>query len=300
MMANIGFIGLGNMGLPMALNLKKAGHNVLAHDALPGARKAASNSGLELAASNIDALRNAQTVILMLPNGTIVREVGAELLSSMKSNSLLIDCSTIDVKSAKKLHEIAKSANVHCLDAPVSGGVGGAQSGSLTFMVGGSAKAFEIGSPYFEIMGQKAVHCGEGGSGQAAKICNNMLLGISMIGTCEAFLLAQKLGLCQSALFDVVSTSSGSCWSVNSYCPAPDVGPKSPADNDYKPGFSTTLMSKDLKLSQQAASDTDISTPLGKHAASLYQQMENAGMGGMDFSGMIKFLQQYKIPTDKP
>ncbi len=299
-MVDIGFIGLGNMGLPMALNLKKGGHNIIGFDAMPAARDAAQKSGLKLASSNVDAASNAQIVILMLPNGAIVGEVGKELLGAMEPQMLLIDCSTIDVTSAKNLHNLANKSNIHCLDAPVSGGVVGAEAGSLTFMVGGTKSAFDTGNPYFDIMGKSAVHCGDGGTGQAAKICNNMLLGISMIGTCEAFLLAQNLGLSQSALFDVMSTSSGSCWSVNTYCPAPGVGPKSPADNDYKPGFAAALMLKDLDLSQQAASESKISTPLGKHAASLYQQMDDAGLGGVDFSGMIKFLQANKIPSNKP
>ncbi len=299
-MADIGFIGLGNMGLPMALNLKNNGHNVIGYDAMSKAREAAQKSGLKLASSNTEAARQAQIVILMLPDGAIVSEVGVELFEAMEPQKLLIDCSTIDVVSAKNLHKLANKSNIHCLDAPVSGGVAGAQAGNLTFMVGGTKSAFELGNPYFNIMGQKSVHCGDGGSGQAAKICNNMLLGISMIGTCEAFLLAQKLGLSQSALFDVMSTSSGSCWSVNTYCPAPGIGPKSPADNDYKPGFAAALMLKDLNLSQQAARESKTSTPLGKHAANLYQKMDDAGFGEMDFSGMINFLQVNKIPINKP
>jgi len=284
----------------MALNLKNNGHNVIGYDAMSKAREAAQKSGLKLASSNTEAARQAQIVILMLPDGAIVSEVGVELFEAMEPQKLLIDCSTIDVVSAKNLHKLANKSNIHCLDAPVSGGVAGAQAGNLTFMVGGTKSAFELGNPYFNIMGQKSVHCGDGGSGQAAKICNNMLLGISMIGTCEAFLLAQKLGLSQSALFDVMSTSSGSCWSVNTYCPAPGIGPKSPADNDYKPGFAAALMLKDLNLSQQAARESKTSTPLGKHAANLYQKMDDAGFGEMDFSGMINFLQVNKIPINKP
>ncbi|VAW17684.1 3-hydroxyisobutyrate dehydrogenase [hydrothermal vent metagenome] len=290
-MAKIGFIGLGNMGLPMALNLKKAGHEVVGFDAVDKARQRALELGLTLGASNEDAAQAGQIVILMLPNGKIVSEVATEILKVMPAESLLIDCSTIDVSSAKNLHELAQKANIGCLDAPVSGGVGGATAGILTFMVGGSKDAFSLGTEYFDIMGQKAVHCGNGGAGQAAKICNNMLLGISMIGTCEAFLLAEKLGLSQSALFDVISTSSGYCWSVNNYCPVPGVGPKSPADNDYKPGFAAALMLKDLGLSQQAAKQASALTPLGKHASELYREMVDAGHAGDDFSGMIEFLQ---------
>ncbi len=290
-MAKIAFIGLGNMGAPMASNLKKAGHDVIGFDVVPDAQEAAKALGIAMAKNNADAVRDAQAVILMLPNGEIVTRVATKTLPEMMPESLLIDCSTIDVSSAKKCHELAETADIHCLDAPVSGGVGGAEAGTLTFMVGGSQTSFELGRPYFEIMGQKAVHCGDGGAGQAAKICNNMLLGISMIGTCEAFHLAQKLGLSQSALFDVMSTSSGSCWSVNTYCPVPGVGPKSPADNDYKPGFAAALMLKDLSLSQRAASESAASTPLGEHAAKLYQQMVDAGHGMTDFSAMIEFLQ---------
>ncbi|QKV16991.1 3-hydroxyisobutyrate dehydrogenase [Oricola thermophila] len=289
-MAKIGFIGLGNMGAPMALNLKKAGHDVSGFDAVEAARKTAAGQGISIAGSNAEAATGADIVILMLPNGEISRAVAAEVVPSMDEGSLLIDCSTIDVASARAVHDLAGKAGILCLDAPVSGGVGGAAAGTLTFMVGGSAEAFEKGSPLFEVMGQKAVHCGDGGAGQSAKICNNMLLGISMIGACEAFSLAEKLGLSQQALFDVVSTSSGSCWSVNAYCPVPGVGPQSPADNGYKPGFAAALMLKDLLLSQQAAGESGASTPLGQHASQLYQAMVDAGNGGTDFSGMIEFL----------
>ena len=289
-MAKISFIGLGNMGLPMAQNLAKAGHEVTGFDALPAARDAAAEAGLTIGESNAQVAEVAEIVILMLPNGQIVKAVAEEVLSALPKGSLLIDCSTIDVSSAKDLHEMANSAGVLSLDAPVSGGVGGAAGGTLTFMVGGSQDAFDVGAPYFEIMGQKAVHCGKGGSGQSAKICNNMMLGISMIATCEAFAMAEKLGLSQSALFDVVSTSSGSCWSVNTYCPVPGVGPQSPADNDYKAGFAAALMLKDMDLSQQAAGSVDAATPLGEHATQLYKQMVDEGQGGADFSAIIHHL----------
>jgi len=290
-MTKIGFIGLGNMGIPMALNLKKAGHEVRGFDVSEAARAAAGEKGLELAQSNADAARGAEVVILMLPDGPIVESVAGEVIPAMEKGALLIDCSTIDVATARRLHEKASQAGILCLDAPVSGGVGGAEAGTLTFMVGGSPEAFSKGEPLFDAMGSRAVHCGEGGSGQAAKICNNMLLGISMIGACEAFSLAKKLGLSQSALFDVISTSSGSCWSVNTYCPVPGVGPQSPADNDYKPGFAASLMLKDLGLSQQAAEGCDAATPLGRHAAELYAAMVDAGEAGADFSGIIRFLE---------
>ncbi len=290
-MASIGFIGLGNMGIPMALNLQNAGHEVRGFDVSDGARGAAREKGLQIAESNADAARNADTVILMLPDGPIVEAVAAEVLGAMEKGALLIDCSTIDVATARKVHEQGDAAGILCLDAPVSGGVVGAEAGSLTFMVGGSDAAFEKGEPLFDIMGNRGVHCGEGGAGQAAKICNNMLLGVSMIGACEAFALAEKLGLSQAALFDVVSTSSGSCWSVNTYCPVPGVGPQSPADNAYKPGFAAALMLKDLGLSQQAADDCDAATPLGRHATDLYAAMVEAGKGGADFSGIIEYIQ---------
>lgn len=293
-MASIGFIGLGNMGLPMASNLQNAGHSVTGFDVVDAAQNAARTAGLRVATSNSEAAENADAIVLMLPNGAIAISVAKEVLEEMQPGSMLIDCSTIDVASAREVHSLASEAGVLCLDAPVSGGVGGATAGSLTFMVGGTQKAFENGLTLFEIMGQKVVHCGDGGTGQAAKICNNMLLGISMIGTCEAFALANRLGLSQSALFDVVSTSSGSCWSMNTYCPVPGIGPMSPADNDYKPGFAAALMLKDLGLALEAANDTDATTPLGSHAKNLYQQMVDAGLGDTDFSGMIEFLADAK------
>ncbi len=289
-MAKISFIGLGNMGLPMAQNLAKAGHDVTGFDALASARDAAAQTGIKIGESNAQVAETAEIVILMLPNGQIVKTVAGEILTTLAKGSLLIDCSTIDVSSAKELHEMSHSSGVLSLDAPVSGGVGGAAGGTLTFMVGGSQEAFEVGAPYFEIMGQKAVHCGDGGSGQSAKICNNMMLGISMIATCEAFAMAEKLGLSQSALFDVVSTSSGSCWSVNAYCPVPGVGPHSPADNEYKAGFAAALMLKDMDLSQQAASSVNAATPLGEHATQLYKKMVDEGQGGADFSAIIHHL----------
>ncbi|PCJ85072.1 MAG: 3-hydroxyisobutyrate dehydrogenase [Hyphomicrobiales bacterium] len=296
-MSKIGFIGLGNMGAPMAINLAKVGHKLKCFDASADAMLATSRHGLASATSFADVVEDADVVILMLPSGSIVATVAKEILPVMKKGSLLIDCSTIDVASAKSLQTVAAKFGVHCLDAPVSGGVGGATAGTLTFMVGGSAKAFTVGAPLFEAMGQRAVHCGDGGSGQAAKICNNMLLGISMIGACEAFSLAESLGLSKEALFKVISTSSGSCWSVNTYCPVPGVGPKSPADNNYKAGFAANLMLKDLGLSQVAASQTHANTPLGAHAAKLYKQMVDEGLGDMDFSGIITQMKT-KVTTD--
>jgi 3-hydroxyisobutyrate dehydrogenase len=281
-MARIGFIGLGNMGLPMAANLARAGHAVTGFDTVEAAQEKAREAGIAIAFSAADAARDAQFVVTMLPNGAITLAVLGEIIGAARPGTLVIDSSTIDVASARKAHELAAGAGLHFLDAPVSGGVGGAEAGTLTFMA------------ILELMGKKLVHCGDGGAGQAAKICNNMLLGISMIGACESFALAEKLGLSQQALFDVMSTSSGSCWSVNTYCPVPGVGPKSPADNDYKPGFAAALMLKDLSLSQQAAGESGMATPLGGHAAAIYRQFVESGNGNTDFSGIIRFLEGMK------
>lgn len=289
-MAKIGFIGLGNMGLPMAINLVKSGHDVTGFDLSPLAKEAATKANISFVSEMVAVATDADIVISMLPNGAIAKSVVQEILPEMVSGSLLIDCSTIDVASARDIHALADKSNILCLDAPVSGGVGGAAAGTLTFMVGGSDDAFLKANNVLDIMGQKAVHCGEGGSGQAAKICNNMLLGISMIGAGEAFALAEKLGLDQGKLFDVVSTSSGSCWSVNTYCPVPNVGPKSPADNDYAPGFAASLMQKDLGLAMEAAQDAGASTPLGKHATDIYNQMNQLDHGDKDFSAVINLL----------
>ncbi len=279
----IGFIGLGNMGGPMAANLAKAGHEVLGFDLA-----APMPQGVTAAASAADVAKGAQVVITMLPNGQILRSVAAELIAAMEPGAVLCDCSTVDVDSARAVADQAHAAGLGALDAPVSGGVGGAAGGTLTFMVGGTADAFAKVQPLFEIMGQKAVHCGEAGAGQAAKICNNMILGVTMIATCEAFALADKLGLDRQKMFDVVSTSSGYSWSMNAYCPAPGVGPQSPADNGYKPGFAADLMLKDLRLSQQAAESADADTPMGALATSLYTTFVEAEDGkGRDFSAML-------------
>lgn len=278
----IGFIGLGNMGAPMAANLAAAGHEVTGFDL------AARPEGLAMAATAAEAAAGAEVVITMLPNGAILRKVAEEIHGAMGAGAVHLDCSTVDVASARAVAEAAGAAGLMAVDAPVSGGVGGAQGGTLTFMCGGAAAAFERVSPILDVMGQKAVHCGAAGNGQAAKICNNMILGITMIGTCEAFALADKLGLDRQAMFDVVSTSSGYSWSMNAYCPAPGVGPQSPADNDYKPGFAAELMLKDLTLAQQAAENADADTPLGEAARALYAQfVENEDGLGMDFSAML-------------
>lgn len=279
----IGFIGLGNMGAPMAANLAKAGHEVTGFDMAP-----VEVAGVARAASAAEAARGADVVVTMLPNGQILRAVAAEVIPAMTAGAALVDCSTVDVDSARAVAADAEVAGLLAVDAPVSGGIGGAAAGTLTFMAGGSDAAFDKARPLFDIMGQKAVHCGDAGAGQAAKICNNMILGVTMIATCEAFALADKLGLDRQKMFDVVSTSSGYSWTMNAYCPAPGVGPQSPADNDYKPGFAAELMLKDLRLSQQAAGSADADTPMGQLAEALYAQfVENEGGKGMDFSAML-------------
>lgn len=281
----IGFIGLGNMGGGMAANLAKAGHDVIGFDLAPVAV-----SGVTVVGDAASAAEGADVVVTMLPNGAILKSVFSEIKEALAEGSLLIDCSTVDVQSSRDVHSEAAAVNVLTLDAPVSGGIGGANAGTLTFMVGGSAEAFAKGAPLFDIMGQKAVHCGDAGAGQAAKICNNMLLGISMIGACEAFALGDKLGLDAAKLFDVVSTSSGSCWSVNTYCPVPGVGPQSPADNDYVPGFAADLMLKDLNLSQEAAGQAGATTALGAVATELYSALVDELGLGQDFSIFYKKL----------
>ncbi|MEZ5913152.1 MAG: 3-hydroxyisobutyrate dehydrogenase [Paracoccaceae bacterium] len=279
----IGFVGLGNMGAPMARNLAAAGHDVTGFDTA-----APMPEGVTAASSVAEAAAGAEVVITMLPNGAILRAVAAEAIPAMAPGAVLCDCSTVDVDSARAVAEQAAKAGILAIDAPVSGGVGGAAAGTLTFMAGGGDEAFAIVKPLFDIMGQKAVHCGPSGNGQAAKICNNMILGVTMIATCEAFALADKLGLDRQKMFDVVSTSSGYSWTMNAYCPAPGVGPQSPADNGYKPGFAAELMLKDLRLSQQAAGSADADTPMGELATRLYETfVETEGGKGMDFSAML-------------
>lgn len=279
----IGFIGLGNMGGPMAANLAKAGHEVTGFDMADVAI-----DGVTLADSGAAAATGADVVITMLPNGAILRAVADEIIPAMTAGAAFVDCSTVDVDSARAVADKATAAGLLPVDAPVSGGIGGAAGGTLTFMAGGSVDAFAKADPLFDIMGQKAVHCGDSGAGQAAKICNNMILGVTMIATCEAFSLADKLGLDRQKMFDVVSTSSGYSWTMNAYCPAPGVGPQSPADNDYKPGFASELMLKDLRLSQQAAESADADTPMGQAATALYEQFVESEDGlGTDFSAML-------------
>ena len=279
----VGFIGLGNMGKPMALNLMAAGHEVNGFDTAP-----VEAEGLHILSTASEAAKGADVVITMLPNGAILRSVAETVLPAMSTGAVFLDCSTVDVDSARAVAAMAAEAKVIPLDAPVSGGIGGASAGTLTFMVGGSEAGFEKAKPLFDIMGQKAVHCGPSGNGQAAKICNNMILGATMIVTCEAFALADKLGLDRQSMFDVVSTSSGYSWTMNAYCPAPGIGPTSPSDNGYKPGFAAELMLKDLRLSQQAAEMVDADTPMGKMAQNLYAQFVEVEDGeGKDFSAML-------------
>ena len=284
----IGFIGLGNMGAPMAANLAKAGHDITGFDVA-----GVTADGVTPAADAVSAVTGADAVITMLPNGAILRSVADTIVPAMDKGAVLIDCSTVDVESARAVAAQAENAGLLFVDAPVSGGIGGAAAGTLTFMAGGSADAFAKAEPLFDIMGQKAVHCGDAGAGQAAKICNNMILGVTMIATCEAFALADKLGLDRQKMFDVVSTSSGYSWSMNAYCPAPGVGPQSPADNGYKPGFAAELMLKDLGLSQQAAEAADADTPMGAAALALYRTfVEDEDGRGKDFSAMLPRFEQ--------
>ena len=281
----IGFIGLGNMGAPMAKNLAKNGLDVLGFD---------TDNSIKLPEitmmPSIPAILNEVDIVFtMLPSGLVVKDIVTEFINNFNAESTLIDCSTIDVKTTKEVCQTLGNKKVHMLDAPVSGGVQRAKSGNLTFMVGGSRNDFDKLRFLFEYMGSRSVYCGKNGSGQTAKICNNMILGVTMIATCEAFALADKLELDREAMFDVVSTSSGYSWSMNSYCPAPGVGPKAPSDNNYIPGFSSDLMLKDLMLSQNAASETKASTPMGDLAMTLYKDfVENKNGSGLDFSAILK------------
>ena len=281
---DIGFIGLGNMGAPMAANLVAAGHRVTGYDL-----SEVTVEGVAMAGSAGEAAGGREVVITMLPDGDALRAVAADILPMMAGGCGFVDCSTVDVAAARAVAAQASAAGMLPVDAPVSGGVGGAMGGTLTFMAGGSARAFALAEPLFAVMGQKAVHCGDSGAGQAAKICNNMILGATMIVTCEAFALADGLGLDRQKMFDVVSTSSGYSWTMNAYCPAPGVGPASPSDNDYIPGFAAELMLKDLRLAQQAAADAGADTPLGAAAAALYAEfVESEGGSGRDFSAMLQ------------
>ena len=290
-MATIGFIGLGNMGAPMAGNLVKRGHEVRGFDLVPGNLEKAAARGVKRVAAAADAANGVDAIVTMLPAGKDTLAVwGGGVLEAAAPGTVVIDSSTIDVASARAAHKLAGAARMLALDAPVSGGVAGAEAASLTFMAGGTSAAFDKAKPILECMGKRIVHCGEAGAGQAAKICNNMMLAVSMIGVCEAFVLAEKLGLSHQALFDVASASSGQCWSLTSYCPVPGLVPTAPSNNQYKPGFASALMLKDLKLAQEAASTSGATTPLGAAAAQMFALHNAWGEGGADFSGIIHLI----------
>ena len=289
-MTNIGFIGLGNMGGPMAANLVKSGERVHGFDVVPASRETSAADGVQIVANAKACVENADVVITMLPAGEHMLSVWNDVVPHARQGTLFIDCSTIDVDSARKAHKLAAGSGLGTLDAPVSGGVGGAKAGTLTFMVGGSRHAFERGKPVLERMGKRIVHCGEAGNGQAAKICNNMILAASMIAVCEGFVLGEKLGLSHQALFDVASASSAQCWALTSYCPVPGPVPASPANRDYQAGFTADMMLKDLKLAQQAAQASGATTPLGAEAAALFQMLVNGGLGPKDFSVIFRMI----------
>jgi 3-hydroxyisobutyrate dehydrogenase len=289
-MTTIAFIGLGNMGNPMAANLVKAGYAVHGFDLIPENLANAKEHGVVVMANAVAAVKEADVVITMLPAGKHVLSVYEDIVPKAKKGALFIDSSTIDVESARKAHAIAARHKLLSIDAPVSGGTGGAAAGTLTFLAGGAKEAFAKAEPILKPMAGRIVHCGDDGAGQAAKICNNMILGISMIGVAEAFVLAEKLGLSHQALFDVASNSSGQCWSLTTYCPVPGPVPTSPANNGYRPGFAAALMLKDLKLSQEAAQSAGAVTPLGAEAAQLYALFNAQGHAAADFSGIINFL----------
>lgn len=292
-MTSIGFIGLGNMGGPMARNLISAGHAVAGFDVEASALDRAVGNGATAAASAAGSAVGCDVVITMLPAGEYVRQVylGDDgVLASAAPGTLLIDCSTIDVATARGVNEAAATRGFEMLDAPVSGGVGGAEAGTLTFMVGGASTPFERARPLLDIMGSNVFHTGGPGNGQAAKMCNNMILGISMIAVSEAFTLANKVGLGAQTLFDVVSTASGQCWSLTSYCPVPGPVPTSPANHDYQAGFPSDMMLKDLRLAQESAGLTGVSTRLGAEAEAIYARYCESGDGASDFSGIIRMI----------
>lgn len=287
----IAFIGLGNMGGGMAANLVKAGHEVNAFDLSAEALSKAEQNGCSIFTSVLEAVADVNAVVSMLPNGKIVDSLfQKDVLGHAPTEALLLDCSTIDVGTARKVTAAAAEAGYEMVDAPVSGGIAAANGGTLTFMVGGTDRAFARAELILSTMGKAVIHAGDSGAGQAAKICNNMLLGASMIATCETFAMAEKLGLDLQTFFDISSKASGQNWSMTSYCPVPGVGPTTPADNDYKGGFATALMLKDLKLAMEAAQSVDADVPMGKKAAELYEAFDKAGQGGLDFSAIIKTL----------
>ncbi len=298
-MAAIGLIGLGNMGAPMARNLLAAGHRLTVYDVVPAAMKPLLSLGATAADDIAGAVRGADVVITMLPTGEHVRDVYLAphgVIASASPGTTLIDCSTIDVATAREVHASAAAAALDMLDAPVSGGVSGAEAGTLTFMVGGEARVVAAAEPILRAMGKAIIHTGGAGNGQAAKICNNLILGISMIAVCEAFVLAESLGLPAQTLFDVASASSGQCWSLTSYCPVPGPVPTSPANRGYQRGFTAAMMLKDLRLAEDAAAEG--SSPLGSHAAALYAEFVTQGGGGTDFSGIIERIREIAAEND--
>jgi 3-hydroxyisobutyrate dehydrogenase len=298
MMSKIAFLGLGNMGLGMATNLAQNGHTVTGFDPSPEATERAASHGIGSAASVADAAADADVIITMLPSGKHVLDVYADLVPVATPGSLFLDCSTIDVADARAAAELAVNAGHRAVDAPVSGGTVAADGGNLTFMVGGPADAVDQANPFLEVMGARVVRCGDSGAGQAAKICNNMILGISMIAVSEAFALGAKLGLTDQALFDVSSTASGQCWALTTNCPVPGPVPTSPANRDYAGGFASALMLKDLRLAQAAASDTGVDTVLGRRAAELYEQFVAHDGPGRDFSAIVTAIRAGALGTD--
>jgi 3-hydroxyisobutyrate dehydrogenase len=301
-MTRIAFIGLGNMGGGMAANLARVGHDVVAFDLVEEALARAEARGARRAASAAEAVAEAEAVITMLPAGRHVRDVyESSVIGTAPASAILIDCSTIDVATAREEIGKAEAAGYKMVDAPVSGGIAAAEAGSLTFMVGGSAEAFDRARPWLEAMGKAVIHAGAPGAGQAAKICNNMLLGASMVATCETFAMAKKLGLDLQTFFDISSRASGQCWSMTSYCPVPGVGPETPADRDYEGGFAAALMLKDLRLAMEAAQSVDAYTPMGAYAEELYTRFaEGLGGGGKDFSGIIRMIDDSWPAPDRP
>lgn len=301
-MAKIGFIGLGKMGMPMAVNLLKAGHSLKVCDAVAENVREITEQGAEPSRNVTEAVTGVEAVITMLPAGAQMREVylgSGGVLAAGNANAMLIDCSTIDVATAREVAGDAAKAGMAMVDAPVSGGVAGAEAATLTFMVGGSDEAFRRAEPILKRMGKAVIHAGGAGNGQAAKVCNNMVLGISMIAVSEAFVLADELGLDRQVLFDIASKASGQCWSLTSYCPVPGPVPTSPANRNYAPGFTAAMMLKDLRLAQEAASSSGAATPLGAEAAQLYALFAAHGGEALDFSAIFEFLKGAKSPKNK-
>jgi 3-hydroxyisobutyrate dehydrogenase len=288
-MTAIAFLGLGNMGAPMGANLVKAGYEVQGFDPVPAARAAAADAGVSVCETAVEAVRDAGVVITMLPNGTLVRQCYAEVMPAAAAGALFIDSSTIAVDDARAVHAYAVERGFAQLDAPVSGGVKGAAAGTLAFMVGGETDALETARPVLDAMAGKIIHCGDSGAGQAAKLCNNMLLAVQQIAVGEAFVLAEKLGLSSQSLFDVITGATGNCWAVHTNCPVPGPVPTSPANNDFKPGFATALMNKDLGLAMAAVASTGASAPLGSHAAQIYARFADEH-ADLDFSAVIESL----------